>query len=739
MEFRIEALRKRACCALFCLGLGWSAQVIGACLPVPGDVDGDGETTVADVQCELLTLLWGLAGATGPAPACLRPDASPLIVADMDCSGVVTVGDAVVLINIAIGSPLSPALDPDGDNCADACQSDHDGDGEADVLDCAPNDALISSAAPELCNGYDDNCNGLVDEAVDPNVALSCSNEDLCDGVEVCMPTAIASKVYLNEVLVVPANGEGATGQWVEVGNGTGEAVNLAGWTLTWVDASAPVLVEHVIDAGGPVFLPANGHLVLAASIDPNVNGGFYAHYAVPELNLSAANPTVTLRNPEGAVVDAFFWPDPVPTGASIARIQPDGTVTLPSSWSISFAVLFEGATAGTPGAPNVDLAPASCGEGPPSSICPDADGTWIEISPLFRQASAVRLDDSHVAIAYTETDDPDSPVNSYRVRVLRREGDEFILGPAKIINDKDVAATSTSTGLDLMGAFGSTHFVVARRNAAGQYWVDLLARSEFNTFTTAGWSPPGIHELMGHPVDDTRYIFRRRVVEAPHDVRYNLLLRNGNSLSLGPNLKRPAPSEFAGTPPAEPGGFSPLIRTGPYTFRELRGGYPATPGVLTAWTLSLVEPDLPFLEWSEPVVLSNSAPASRNALVAADPAGAALAIYESVGNGLWGATTPGGFAGIDPLGPVSTGTTNQPGQGNDSTDGYYLGAYHIRTQSGDVLRVQSLGAPSVETLATGLPWAECPSAPHMMRMDDQGLFVVCEPGQPLRIRAIEL
>jgi hypothetical protein len=53
--------------------------------------------------------------------------------------------------------------DLDGDDLGDACEDDTDGDGDLDDMDCAPLDALIHHAAPERCNGLDDDCDALID------------------------------------------------------------------------------------------------------------------------------------------------------------------------------------------------------------------------------------------------------------------------------------------------------------------------------------------------------------------------------------------------------------------------------------------------------------------------------------------------------------------------------------------------------------------------------------------------
>ncbi len=57
-----------------------------------------------------------------------------------------------------------PDFDADGlKNCVDL---DDDDDGTPDDLDCAPLDPAIQPGVPEVCNGKDDNCNGKIDDGV---------------------------------------------------------------------------------------------------------------------------------------------------------------------------------------------------------------------------------------------------------------------------------------------------------------------------------------------------------------------------------------------------------------------------------------------------------------------------------------------------------------------------------------------------------------------------------------------
>lgn len=90
------------------------------CLPVPGDIDNSGATTVSDVQCAILGALWSLNSTTQLIPACLANVGAEA--ADADCSGGISVVDVQVLIQIALGSALDPSIDADGDYCPNDCE-----------------------------------------------------------------------------------------------------------------------------------------------------------------------------------------------------------------------------------------------------------------------------------------------------------------------------------------------------------------------------------------------------------------------------------------------------------------------------------------------------------------------------------------------------------------------------------------------------------------------------------------
>ena len=79
--------------------------------------------------------------------------------------------------------------DLDGDGIPDCVDDDVDGDGDPAVTDCDDLDPAVHSLAPEVCNGEDDNCNGLTDYDaagevdLDEDGYLSCEDCDDEDGL----------------------------------------------------------------------------------------------------------------------------------------------------------------------------------------------------------------------------------------------------------------------------------------------------------------------------------------------------------------------------------------------------------------------------------------------------------------------------------------------------------------------------------------------------------------------------
>ncbi len=82
----------------------------------------------------------------------------------------------------------------DGDGEGDACDNDDDNDGDPDATDCDDFNAAIHNGAAEVCNGIDDNCDGMVDEGftnTDGDGMADCldpddDNDGVLDGNDNC-------------------------------------------------------------------------------------------------------------------------------------------------------------------------------------------------------------------------------------------------------------------------------------------------------------------------------------------------------------------------------------------------------------------------------------------------------------------------------------------------------------------------------------------------------------------------
>ncbi|NUN14352.1 MAG: lamin tail domain-containing protein [Myxococcales bacterium] len=339
---------------------GLCSPVVAKCLTPAADITDDGMTTVTDIQCGILLAVAYLTSDDPPLPGCLQV---PLADADLNCDGVVNVTDIQISINFVLVIPLDSALDKDNNQCVDFCEVDSDGDGTADAADCVPNNTAIYVGAPEMCNGWDDDCDGFIDEVGQGSTSLSCQDTTVCNGKETCTPLPANLGPTITEIFVDPAVPDI---QWFEIWNPNPQKLNLAGYLLE--DGQG---TKHTINNSGPLFVRGGGHIVLGTLAAAVSDSGPYVNYTYSGISLATPPKVVILRNAAGTEIDRVEFDGPqfpqAPT-APIGLVDPSANNNIGDLWS---------ETPGTPGGPNADIFDMQlCVAGIPLTCVDDVDCT---------------------------------------------------------------------------------------------------------------------------------------------------------------------------------------------------------------------------------------------------------------------------------------------------------------------------------------------------------------------------
>ena len=147
------------------------------------DVDGDSIPNATDNCPELKNTLQSDVDGDGKGDGCDE---------DVDGDGEPNGTDNCPLV------PNPGQNDEDGDGLGDLCEEDLDGDGEPDDEDCAPLNPAVHHGAVEVCNGQDDDCDEMTDEDLGSSSCGfgQCAHaEDKCQNgvLQVCNPFAGAT------------------------------------------------------------------------------------------------------------------------------------------------------------------------------------------------------------------------------------------------------------------------------------------------------------------------------------------------------------------------------------------------------------------------------------------------------------------------------------------------------------------------------------------------------------------
>jgi hypothetical protein len=159
--------------------------------------------------------------------------------------------------------------------------------------------------------------------------------------------------VVVNEIMQNPQAVADTGGEWIELLNTTGHAVDLNGWTLR-DDGSD----SHRIQNDGPLLIAPGGCLVLGRNANSATNGGVPVDYQYTGFILANTDDEVVLLDAAGAEIDRVAYDGgatfPNPDGASMALLSPDLDNSLGQNWVVS-AGLWPGSAGdlGSPGTAN--------------------------------------------------------------------------------------------------------------------------------------------------------------------------------------------------------------------------------------------------------------------------------------------------------------------------------------------------------------------------------------------------
>ncbi len=203
----------------------------------------------------------------------------------------------------------------------------------------------------------------LIDPALDNNMGINwCTSSTPFGDGDLGTPGAAndcplpAPELVIHEIMNNPSAVGDGDGEWFEIYNPTGSAIDIDGWTIEDNDFDS-----HLINNGGPLPVPAGGFVVLGNNADSASNGGVSVDYEYSGFFLSNSADEVVLLDTVLVEVDRVEYDGgpvfPDPTGASMALVDPaldnnDGT-----NWCTSTTPFGDG-DLGTPGLANDCLNP---------------------------------------------------------------------------------------------------------------------------------------------------------------------------------------------------------------------------------------------------------------------------------------------------------------------------------------------------------------------------------------------
>ena len=155
-------------------------------------------------------------------------------------------------------------------------------------------------------------------------------------------------EIVITEIMQNPAAVSDTNGEWFEVFNPTGSAIDIDGWTIRDDGSNS-----HTISKGGPLLVPAGGFLVLARNDNSLTNGGVTVDYEYAGFFLGNGDDEVVLLDTDLNEIDRVNYDGgpafPDPTGATMSLIAASLDNNVGANWCTA-TTSFGAGDKGTPG-----------------------------------------------------------------------------------------------------------------------------------------------------------------------------------------------------------------------------------------------------------------------------------------------------------------------------------------------------------------------------------------------------
>ena len=201
-----------------------------------------------------------------------------------------------------------------------------------------------------------------VPEGTDFTVKVVGGTGSSCDLTRsISSPTCVSvtcpavGSIIVTEIMQNPSSVSDNNGEYFEVYNTTGAAIDLLGWILK---DSSSASETHTVSSS--VVVPANGYAVLGVNTDMATNGGVTVNYDYGSSYYLGNSTDDIVLECGGTTIDAVEWdngatfPDPNGKSMELATNKYDATDNdSGANWAEATAEITAGGDLGTPGAAN--------------------------------------------------------------------------------------------------------------------------------------------------------------------------------------------------------------------------------------------------------------------------------------------------------------------------------------------------------------------------------------------------